>query len=249
MVRNSVIILLFSWALILQSTCSKPDDDQLCAASSIVSATDHICLVFEHNGLSDVQRNIIASKVSAGMAAINSLMPINNLRIRIVEDPSIIIPEIGLGGFNPNGEEVMLAINTGFHDIAGTLEANFIPLLSHEVHHAKRRRSVGYGNTLLQAVVSEGLADHFSVEVTGIAPPPWSVALTTDELQAWTATASATWNQLSYNHAAWFFGADPTIPRWAGYAIGFELVNNYLLDHPDKRPSTLHTEPAGSFLP
>jgi uncharacterized protein YjaZ len=62
-------------------------------------------------------------------------------------------------------------------------------------------------------------------------------------------TAGMLWNEPSYDHNAWFFGTDPDIPRWAGYAIGFELVKNYLSKHPGTLPSTLWNEPATAFMP
>lgn len=248
MCKNSLIALIILGILILKSGCSTSDDDQLCDTLSIVSSTDNICLVIEHNGLSNAHIDIIENKVSSGISAINSLMPINDLRVRIVENPQLVIPGIGIGGYNPDEQEVILAIDANFNDLDATLEENLIPQLAHEIHHAKRRRSVGYGNTLLQAVVSEGLADHFSIELTGVTPPPWTIALTNDELQNWIETASNSWNQ-SYNHSAWFLGADPNIPRWTGYSIGFEIVKNYLLSNPDRLPSNLHNESASSFEP
>jgi hypothetical protein len=50
-------------------------------------------------------------------------------------------------------------------------------------------------------------------------------------------------------HADWFFGTDPSIPRWTGYAVGFELVRAYLDANPGRRASALVGEPATSFVP
>lgn len=248
MFRN-LLIAFFLGTLIFESGCSKSEGNQVCDALSTTLSENNICLAIEHNNLTNEHKNLIEAKVSTGLVTINNLMPIDNLNIRIVDNPQLVIPEIGIGGYNPNAEEVILAIDANFNDLAGTLEENLIPQLAHEVHHAKRRRSVGYGNTLLQAAVSEGLADHFSIEVSAINPPPWAVALTGAELQNWIDTASKIWNESSYDHKAWFLGTDPNIPKWTGYSIGFELVKDYLTDNPDKRPSNLHNEPANSFLP
>ncbi|RMG28790.1 MAG: hypothetical protein D6730_05025, partial [Bacteroidetes bacterium] len=65
----------------------------------------------------------------------------------------------------------------------------------------------------------------------------------------WTERASEAWNERPYDHNKWFFGAGGEVPRWAGYAIGFELVKNYLAAHPSRKPSTLFDEPATSFQP
>ena len=248
MSQNSLIALIFLGISILNSGCSKSDDDKPCDTLPIISSTNNICLTIEHTRLSNAHRDIIESKVSSGLSSINSLIPINDLRISIVDNPQLVIPEIGIGGYNPDEHEVILAIDVNFSNLDSTLEENLIAILAHEIHHAKRRRSVGYGNTLLQAVVSEGLADHFSIELTGIEPPPWSIALTNDELQNWIDAAGNSWSQ-PYNHGAWFLGTDPNIPRWTGYSIGFELVKNYLLNNPGRLPSNLHNEQASSFEP
>ncbi len=203
----------------------------------------------EHGKLNASQVELIEQMIKSGIDVILNLMPVDDIKIRIVDNPALVIPEIGMGGYNPNPNEVILSVNADFVDLENTLEQHFIPQLAHEIHHAKRRRSVGYGNTLLQAVVSEGLADHFSIEVSAIAPPPWSVALSGDELQNWINEAGNSWNQQPYNHSAWFVGTSPDIPRWAGYSIGFELVKNFLSDNPNRSPSDLHNEPASSFEP
>lgn len=248
-IRNfKLTIGLFGLMLILLS-CSKSDDDKPCGSASILIGENEICLIFEHQGLTNDLRSIIETEVSTGISLINNLMEIDDIQIRIVDNSNIIPVGFGIGGYNPNEQEVIIAVNTNFNNLDSCLEQSFIPLLAHEIHHAKRRRSVGYGNTLLQAVVSEGLADHFSIEVTGVAPPPWSVALSGSDLQEWLDTASSTWDDSPYNHEAWFLGTDPNIPRWAGYSIGFEIVKNYLIENPDRLPSTLHNEPAESFRP
>lgn len=246
--KNAIITPIISGLLIVLSGCSDTEATQPCDSSSTVSLTADICLAIEHNGLSNEHRDIIEAKVLSGITSINSLIPINDLRIRIVENQQLVIPEIGIGGYNPAAQELILAIDANFSDLDATLEENLIPQLAHEIHHAKRRRSVGYGNTLLEAMVTEGLADHFSIELTGIAPPPWTTAITGDELQSWIETAGTFWNQ-PYDHSAWFAGTDPNIPRWAGYSIGFELVKNYLAVNPGRLPSNLHNEPASSFEP
>lgn len=241
-------MLVYLEVLIFFSGCSNSTEIQPCESASLISAEHNICLSFEHNQLTNMYQDLIENKVSEGIITISTLMPTSDLQIRIVDDPQLVIPEIGMGGFNPNEHEVMLSIDAGFNDLEVTLEENVIPQLAHELHHAKRRRSVGYGNTLLEAVVSEGLADHFSIQVAEIAPPPWSVALTGEELQILIDKASNSWHQ-PYDRGEWFFGTGTGIPKWAGYAIGYELVKNHLSNHPDKSASTLHNEPADSFEP
>lgn len=42
---------------------------------------------------------------------------------------------------------------------------------------------------------------------------------------------------------------DPAIPRWAGHAIGFDLVGAFLDANPRRLASDLVDEPAASFIP
>ncbi len=245
---NSHLVSILFGVMIVCAGCSKSNDFQACGSTAVISFADNVCLSVEHDQLSDLHRDLIEEKATSGLKSIKSLMPVNDLKIRIVNDPFLVIPEIGMGGYNPDPNEVILSIKADFPELDNTLELHFIAQLAHEIHHAKRRRSVGYGNTLIQAVVSEGLADHFSIEVSGISPPPWSVALSGDVLQNWIDEASNSWNQ-PYNHSDWFVGTNPDIPRWTGYSIGFELVRNYLSENPDRMPSNLHNEPASSFRP
>ena len=120
-------------------------------------------------------------------------------------------------------------------------------MLAHEMHHAKRRRTVGYGSSLLEASASEGLADSFAMEITGNGPPLWSVVLTGSDLDNWIITARSTWTNNSYDHSKWFFGT-MEVPRWTGYSIGFKLVKDFISTNPTRKASDLFDEPAGSFV-
>jgi hypothetical protein len=82
-----------------------------------------------------------------------------------------------MGGYNPGPGEVLLYADPARPDLDSVLWSELLPQLAHEVHHAMRRRAMGYGTTLLQAAVSEGLADHFSLEASGGITRPWAVAL------------------------------------------------------------------------
>ncbi len=111
-----------------------------------------------------------------------------------------------------------------------------------------RHRTAGFSSNLFEAMILEGLADHFSVEVAGVAPPIWSTALTDEQLAIWLERSREEWFNLSYNHDVWFFGAGQA-PRWAGYTIGFDLVRTFLEKNPGRSASGLHSEPASSFIP
>lgn len=234
---------------ILFLCCSSSDDNRSDENTIIIDSDADIRLVFENQAELDPFRTSITNLVTNANMAIQQLMPIDNVTIRVSSNPQGSIPEIGIGGFNPSANEVLISIDPDFPNLKASLQAELPAMIAHELNHAKRRRSVGYGNTLLQAIVSEGLADHFSMEVTGIPPPRWSIAVQGQELQELIDTASQSWTSGTYDHPSWFFGTTSDIPRWTGYSIGYKLVNDYLEDNPGAKPSDLVDEPANSFLP
>lgn len=205
-------------------------------------------LIFEHQGELDTKKNAIEAIARETMKLVNAKMSAENIKIRVKNSPNNTIPEIGIGGYNPSEDEIIISIDVGFNNIDHSIATELGPTIAHEIHHLKRRRSVGYGGTLLEACISEGLADHFSLEVFGIDPPIWSVALSGSELEQWIDEAKMVWNNNSYNHPGWFYGTTSEIPRWTGYAIGFKIVCDFLLQNPETKPSTLHNMVANAFV-
>ncbi len=100
--------------------------------------------------------------------------------------------------------------------------------LAHELHHSSRiRTGPGYGRTLGEAMVSEGLADHFANEAFSTTPPqPWASSLSENQEHAvWQRAEPQLWS--AHDHRLWFFGG-PDIPRWAGYSLGYSIVEKFL---------------------
>ena len=224
------------------------DEPEPCGGASSALLEAGSCLVFEDNGQFGDDRNLVERVVRQTVSSVNDLMPVDDVRIRVGISLSQTIPEIGIGGYASSGHEVLIFIDPYSSAVPASLETDLASALAHELHHAKRKRTVGYGLTLFEAAVSEGLADHFAKEVTGKVPI-WSEALTGDDLARWTARLVEAGAERLYAHGGWFFGTDPDIPRWTGYAVGFELVRAYLSANPDRRASGLADEPATTFLP
>jgi hypothetical protein len=236
-------LLLFAWG------CDGASSPELCDEGSAIALEAGSCLVFEDEGQLEDHRMLVEQVIRQTVASVNARMPIDHVLIRVVADPTRAIPELGLSGYNPSEAEVLIFVDPRSPVLSQSLPTDLASVLAHEMHHAKRRRTVGYGSTLLEAAVSEGLADHFSVELTRGEPPLWARALTGSELERWIARAMETWTDRPYDHSGWFVGTDPNIPRWAGYAIGFEIVRVYLSAHPDRRAAGLVDEPAATFVP
>lgn len=157
-------------------------------------------------------------------------------------NPKATIPELGIGGYTPNAHTVFIYLDPKHPKFLSSVKTVLPRTLAHELHHAVRWLKPGYGQTLGEALITEGLAAHFELEVFGGKPNMWDVAIRGQALQKSLRRARREFTSKTYNHNDWFFGSDRRkIPRWTGYALGFYLVSNYLRENPEYRPSKLVT--------
>jgi hypothetical protein len=169
--------------------------------------------------------------------------------LEIVVDATLhVIPGWGVGGSAPApGRRIEISLAPSLDE--PTLVERLPSIAAHELHHAARHRTpVGYGTTLLEAMVSEGLADQYASELYGRPLPPWVTALSDPEIARWLERALPELDSPTYDHGAWFFGSG-SIPRWAGYTIGLRLVSDYIAAHPGSTAVSLVGADADLFKP
>ncbi|WP_241521476.1 DUF2268 domain-containing putative Zn-dependent protease [Chimaeribacter arupi] len=177
-------------------------------------------------------------------ALANKVMPLPAVDV-VVKAGAYVIPEKGHMGYCPEPGVVYITVdpeNPAFsHNEEDALERMF----AHELHHAARWAGPGYGRTLGEALVSEGLAGHFALELFAGEPEPWE-RLSSDILQPYIPHLSEYWHRTDYDHNAWFYGTG-SLPRWLGYSAGFHLVSRYLAAAPHLRASMLANAEAEAF--
>lgn len=177
-------------------------------------------------------------------------LPLKDIDIVLYENPDDVVSEVGgVGGFTPHAHIVLISLDPANPKFKASMEGEVTRALIHELHHAIRWRKPGYGETLLEALITEGLADQFVLELTGDQKPePWARALKPAERTRLLARAKKVFHK-PYNHFAWFFGSkEEKLPRWTGYSLGFFLVGEYLKAHPDETPSQLVATEASVFI-
>jgi uncharacterized protein YjaZ len=172
---------------------------------------------------------------------ISEKVKISDIDIVIYDHPYGAIPEIGIGGYAPSANLIFISLNPKFPDLSKSLNQELKSTLAHEIHHCLRWQKPGYGNTLLEALISEGLADHFDLEINGSNPRLWMTALDQNQISVLLEKAKTEFSNDVYDHNAWFFGSEEKdIPRWTGYSLGFKIVSDYLEKNKDKKPSSLY---------
>ncbi len=166
------------------------------------------------------------------------------LDIIVQGQPSIVIPEMGLMGYCPHAGLIYLNLDPDNPNLTAHLGEPMERMLAHELHHALRWSGPGYGKTLLEALVSEGLAGQFVHELYFNPPEIYESAVPANQIIKLAGLALE--EIKAYDHPHWFFGTGD-LPRWSGYTLGYSLVANYLETHHKARPSKLAKIPAAAF--
>ena len=151
----------------------------------------------------------------------------------------------GVGGVSLGGRIKIFVHPT----IAGFARVEYTA--AHEYHHevARMHLEPGWSRDPLESMIAEGKADAFAARLFPALRPPHTDALTADERRR-------TWETSEQQLAAptdtfredFMFGLAQDMPRWAGYRLGFEMVNGYLETHPDLPVNAWTHLPAREFL-
>ena len=172
-------------------------------------------------------RGVISEKIAAASTAVSRLVPSSHLDI-LVQQGSEVIPQMGLVCFTNRKSLFSLVIEPENPNFAASLaDGTITRMVVHEVHHCLRMAVTGYGRTLGDALVSEGLAGHFVRALMGNPPEPWERAVSLEELKQHLPED----DQLAstdYDHESWFFGAAGPRPMWLGYTLGYEVVRAWV---------------------
>ena len=156
------------------------------------------------------------------------------------------IPEIGHVGNSPAPGIVYLTLDPANPALVTHMGAAFERMVTHELHHALRWDGPGYGRSLGEALVSEGLAGHFVRQLHHNPPEPWERAGTVAELMEAAALAHDAWDATDFSHADWFAGRG-AMRRWIGYALGYRLTGLWLAEGAGRSAGAAAAEPAASF--
>jgi Predicted Zn-dependent protease (DUF2268) len=191
----------------------------------------------------------IRAEIEAAFQACAAVVRPPRVDIVIHQIPHWPVPELGFGGSSPSRTTMFLAFDTNNPDLEPRLQGGLRRVVLHEAHHCLRHAGPGYGRTLAEALVSEGLADRFVEEVLGGDPDPWCVALDENELQESAARAEPVLWQQTYDHPNWFLGShDGRMTRWAGHSLGWRLIGTFMELQPGARPSKMVNAPAETVI-
>ena len=103
--------------------------------------------------------------------------------------------------------------------------------------------------TLLDAMVAEGLADRFAIGLYPDTRPPWTNALSDEQVQhLWPRVRRRLGAADMTEIRRLLFGDNDRIPMWTGYTFGYRIVESYLQRHPGSRPAGLVGTPGKTIF-
>lgn len=173
-------------------------------------------------------RDRIERTYATSIATVAQLLPIADIDV-VVMAGKRVIPELGLAGFAPASDLLYITLDPDNENLLPKLDEEFPATLGHELHHCLRHGGPGYGNTLREAIVSEGLACHFETELRNGDAPFYGVHLDSHTLDRLLPRMAPELDTPNYDHVAWFFGSEEkNIPRLAGYCMGYRAVADYV---------------------
>ena len=180
-----------------------------------------------------------AAEIEATQRIVSTLVAPPRLDILVERGAGAVIAEIGMVGQSYRATLFSLTVDPDNPNFASSLaDGTLRRQVAHEVHHCLRYAGPGYGASLGQALVSEGLAGHFVRRLFQTPPEPWERAV--EAKVAWGFLPDAeTLASFSYNHRSWFFGAGGHYPRWLGYTLGYMIVGRWLDTMPEVDGPTL----------
>ena len=173
-------------------------------------------------------REQIVAEIDAAHAVISEVVTPPTVDILLALRPEEVIPETGNGAHALHKSLFSLSFDPANPNFERSLANGDIRRgVAHEAHHCLRMAGPGYGQTLGEALVSEGLAGRFVTHLFQSAPDPWECAVDQAKLMTNRPDVEMLMSA-TYDHAAWFYGVGGTYPRWLGYTMGYELVGKWL---------------------
>ncbi len=154
----------------------------------------------------------------------------------ILTSPSYLMPTIaedGIGGRTYNSRLIILTLNK---EQAPIREDAVFETICHELAHSVRWEKVAdRADTLLKTMIFEGLAvvlEETAMEQTNRQSTQFFLTemqrTDSQTIDAIDASLKRQFTNVEYDYETIFYSGNESLPRWAGYRLGYNLVKTYL---------------------
>lgn len=169
-----------------------------------------------------------------------------DVTILVDTDPNMIDPNIGVGGYTDDKNNLQLSVDPDFEELN---DSEIFATLVHELSHVKRAYGPWYGTTLFDYLVFEGLGVAFEEEVCGHDTyyPNHLRKLHNAEELIKKFEPMFDYDDTQYDYMDFIIGnVDKDIPEFSVYSMGLFIVENYLANT-NKKASELLLEKPETF--
>ncbi len=196
-------------------------------------------------------RVTITKLIEETYAAAATLLDGDGMAIAVSPNiPGGYAPDYGVGYSFADVDSVVFAIDPWLPELDEVLPERIPPLVAAALYEMARMRSIEMSEvTLLEEVVLMGLGAHFAEELLGAPVPPWFDAFPASQTEEIIDLARPWLDRSDYDYGHWFRGGKTEIPLWAGYTLGYRMVEDYLSENPDQTAADLVDAPAFLFRP
>lgn len=187
---------------------------------------------------------LIQSAFHRAAVVATNVLKLDNVDVVCLNDKTVVIPEIGIGGYTPSRHLVYLYIDPSFN----IEEDEIFYTLCHEFNHARRYDGPAFGKTLFDSMIFEGLAIAFEDEISEHKAFLPTFLCKREDTITLLKKSEPSFQSTEFVYHNWFI-SDPNkvIPRWAGYEMGFYIVSKYITSN-NKKASDLVLEGSETFL-
>ena len=241
--RRSISSAVVAYVVLLTAACDdfSPTEPRSSQPAARVVINDPAGAFAQHHAA-------LRSLIEETTATAGSAISVDVVSFDVRADPVFTIRDYGIGGFTLGPGRIEILVDPAYPNLGTALQQRLPLVVAHELHHAVRWRGPGRPFTLLEWLAFEGLADHFAIELLGTPLQPWSQAFHESETDFYLDLARPDFDSAAFDYQGWFFGADPRLPYWAGYTLGFHMVADYQA-RTGRSAAALVNTPADAFRP
>jgi uncharacterized protein YjaZ len=181
---------------------------------------------------------------AADLRRIGALIPGPDTSVTVtVGNPDQILASVGVSGFtDPETGAITVGLYPSWSEEPPTLTQDLARTLAREVDRSVRiTRGAGLGKSLLDQLVTDGIATAFGESAFPGPPDPWVGALTSaQECQQWRhikpvlSEAGFHSEVLTGGSVSSKVFGESTMPLMTGQTIGYDIVAGYLARNPGK---------------
>lgn len=159
-------------------------------------------------------------------------------------------PYLKISGAADEPHKIWLKLNVSYPNFDELINSHLPEGIAHEFHHLARKEAVKDWN-LLELLVMEGLATHFVMEVFKTKRPLYAKDISNEQISILKSKISDDLFDEDFNIRFWQKreNTQNNVPISFIYRLGYRIVEEYLLKHPEENAVTLCKESASSFLP